>query len=157
MDANDIKHPVLEECFQVEVKVEAPVVVGQDGLHGRRQIIIMTEGIVKGKLNGRILPGGIDAQIIRPNGLAELSARYAIQLDDGKTVYIENNGIRRVEPAYAAQAAAGKIIDPEFVYFASVPKFEVYDETLKWLEESVFICRAARLPDKVLLRFYRVL
>ena len=157
MDINNIPRPITEECFRIEVKVEAPVVVGQDGVHGRRQIIRMTAGTVTGKINGFILPGGVDTQIIRPDGFAELSARYAIETEDGKTVYVENVGMRRVDPEYAAQAAEGKIVDPEFVYFASVPKFEVYDESLRWLEQSVFICRAVRLPDRVLLGFYRVL
>ena len=157
MDVNNIPHPVLEECFQLEAFVEAPVVAGHDDIHGRRQLIIIKEANLTGKLKGRMLPGGIDAQIIRPNGFSELSARYALELEDGRTIYVVNDGIRRVDPAFASEVAAGKIVDPKYVYFASVPKFEVYDESLRWLEQSLFICYAVRLPDRVLLRFYQVL
>ena len=156
MNIQNIPQPRLDECFQVEVSVDAPVVVGKDNIHGLRRIVPITSGIITGKLKGSVIPGGIDAQVIRPSGFTELSARFGIKLDDGTSAYIENNGIRRVHPEYAADAAAGRIVDPEYVYFATVPKFEVYDESLRWLEQSVFICYGARLPDKVLLRYYQI-
>jgi len=151
-----IPQPRLEECFQIEAMVDTPVVIGQDNIHGLRRLIPVTSGIVTGKLKGVVLPGGVDSQVVRPDGFTELSARYGIKLDDGTSVFIENNGIRRVDPKYAAEVAAGNIVDPKHVYFATVPKFEVYDESLRWLEQSIFICYATRLPDKVLLRFYQL-
>ena len=157
MDIQNIPQPTLEKCFQVEALVDTPIVVGQDDTHGLRRIIPIVSGTVSGKLNGKILPGGVDSQVIRTDGFTEMSARYAIKLDDGRAVFIENNGIRRVTPEYAAEAATGKIIDPKYVYFVTVPRFEVYDESLRWLEKNVFICYAARLPDKVLLQFYQVI
>jgi len=157
MDIKSIPHPALEECFQLEAVVDTPVVAGQSNIHGRRQLIIVKEGTLTGKLTGCVLPGGVDSQIIRPDGFTELSARYALELEDGKTVYVENNGIRRVDPVAAPEVAAGKIVDPKYVYFAAVPKFEVYDDSLRWLEQSLFVCYGTRLPDRVLIRFYRVL
>jgi hypothetical protein len=152
----DIPIPRLEEAFRVEVKVDPPVVVGQDDKHGRRQLIAITEGVVSGKLNGKVLPCGVDSQIIRPDGFTELVARYGLLLDDGESVYINNSGIRRVDPSVAAEVAGGKIVDPKYVYFVTVPTFETYSPKYAWLEKSVFICSAIRLPDKVLLRFYEV-
>jgi len=157
MDINDIPQPVLRECFQLEAIVDKPILAGQDESNGRRQLIVVKEGVLTGMLKGRVLPGGIDSQIIRSNGITELSARYALELEDGRAIYVENNGFRRVDPSCIADVSAGKIVDPKYVYFASVPKFEVYDESLRWLERSLFICKAVRLPDKVLIRFYQVL
>ena len=155
-DINSIPAPVLEEAFRIEITVAPPIVVGQDEIHGRRQLIEITSGVVSGKLSGKVLPCGIDSQVIRPDGFAELVARYGLQLDDGETVYVNNVGIRRVDPRFAADAAAGKIVDPEYVYFATVPSFEVYSEKYRWLERSIFLCSAIRLPDKVLIRMYEV-
>ena len=153
----DVKEPSLELAFTIDVKVDKPLLVGQDQQHGRRQLVSITGGKVNGKLNGEVLPYGVDSQIIRPNGLTELVARYAIKLDDGATVYIDNAGIRRInDPEAAKQAAQGKIVDPKHVYFATVAKFETYSPHYKWLEESIFICYAVRLPDRVLLKFYQV-
>lgn len=153
----DVKEPSLELAFTIDIKVDKPLLVGQDQKHGRRQLVSITGGKVNGKLNGEVLPYGVDSQIIRPNGLTELVARYAIKLDDGATVYIDNAGIRRInDPEAAKQAAQGKIVDPKHVYFATVAKFETYSPQYKWLEESIFICYAVRLPDRVLLKFYQV-
>ena len=107
MNSEIMPSPVLEKSFQVEAIVDTPILIGQDSLHGRRQVIRIKDGVVAGNLKGRTLPGGVDTQIIRPNGLIELSARYALILDDGTTVFIENNGIRRVNPDFAADATAG--------------------------------------------------
>ena len=156
--SQDIKAPTLEEVFSIDIQVEKPLVVGQDAEHGRRQMILIKEGgKVSGKIKGEVLPFGVDSQIIRPDGFTELVARYAIKLEDGNTIYINNAGMRRIsDPEAAKQAAQGKIVDPKFVYFATIPTFETYNEKYKWMEKSVFICYATRLPDKVLLKFYEV-
>jgi hypothetical protein len=149
--------PSLEEVFCLETPVAPPIVVGQDDIHGRRQLISIGDGTVTGKLTGRVMPGGIDSQIIRPDGFTELVARYAIELDDGERIYINNAGVRRItEPQAAAIAATGKIVDPKYVYFAAVPTFETYSEKYRWLEKSIFVCYGVRLLDKVLLRFFEV-
>ena len=150
------KEPRFEEAFYAEITVAPPVVVGQDTAHGRRQLIEITGGRFSGKISGVALPGGVDSQIIRPNGLTELEARYGVKLDDGESIFIFNKGIRRVAPECAAAAARGEIVDPDKVYFTTVPTFEVYSDKYRWLEQAIFICRATRLPDKVLLKFYEV-
>lgn len=94
---------------------------------------------------------------MRPDGLTELVARYAIKLDDGAQIYIDNDGIRHItDPEVAKEAAKGKIVDPKYVYFATTTKFETYDPKYKWMERAIWVCYAVRLPDKVLLRFYEV-
>lgn len=156
MNSYENVHPHLEEIFIVEAQVDAPVVVGQDDKHGRRQLITITGGVVKGRLTGEILPGGVDSQIIHPDGFTELIARYGIQLDDGESIYINNSGVRRVDPLYADKVARGEIVDPQYVYFVTTPQFETYSSKYKWMEQSIFICYALRLPTKVVLKFYEV-
>ena len=157
MDLNALPNPKLEEVFKLEAGLNKPIVVGQDTKHGRRQLIVVHGGgVVSGRINGKLMEGGVDSQIIRPDGFVYLSARYGIELDTGETVYIQNDGIRRVDPAFAAEVAAGNIVDPKYIYFATVPKFEVYSENLSWMEQSIFICSAVRLPDKVILRYFEV-
>jgi hypothetical protein len=50
-------------------------------------------------IRGHVLPGGVDSQIVEPDGTCRLSARYALHVEEG-TVYIENNGIRRLPEEY---------------------------------------------------------
>ena len=142
MDLSQIPAPSIKELFRIEVQVADPIVVGQDEQHGNRQLIPILSGRVSGKLNGIVMPGGVDSQVIRPDGLVELSARYALQLDDGNCIYIENNGMRRA--------------DSSPVYFATVAHFETYSETYRWLERSVIISYGTRLPSSGLLRFCEI-
>ncbi|SCP97661.1 Protein of unknown function [Anaerobium acetethylicum] len=102
------------------------------------------------------MPGGIDSQIIRPDGKCELSARYAIRLDDGAAIYIENNGIRTVPKEFVEDVRQGRFVDPNVYYFRTVPVFETYHENYKWMMDSIFVCSATRLPDAVLIKFYKV-
>ncbi|MBE3021399.1 MULTISPECIES: DUF3237 domain-containing protein [Campylobacter] len=157
ISAKDLKQPKLELAFMIDIEVEKPLVVGKDDEHGLRRLIYIKGGKVSGKLNGEVLPYGVDSQVVRPDGLTELTARYAIKLDDGAQIYIDNSGMRHItDPEVAKEAAQGKIVDPKYVYFATVTKFETYDAKYKWMERAIFVCYAVRLPDKVLLNFYEV-
>lgn len=150
----------MRELFSISVKVDRPVVVGQDNKNGRRQLIPITEGTLEGKdingfpMKGIVLPGGVDSQIIRPDGKCDLSARYAVKLDNGSSFYIENNGIRTVPAEYISQVLRGEFIDPSLYYFATVPYFEAYSEDLRWLENYVFVCRALRKTEEVIITYY---
>ena len=152
----------MKELFTVSVQVAAPIVVGQDGKNGRRQLIPILGGTVSGadpdghEMKGIVLPGGVDSQVIRPDGKCELSARYAVRLSDGASFYIENNGMRTVPPAYREQVLKGEFIDPSLYYFATVPFFEVYSEDLRWMENHVFFCRAVREPDAVHITYFMI-
>lgn len=147
----------LEELFNITITVETPILVGQDEIVGRRQLIPIIAGEVSGNgFKGKVLPGGVDSQIIRPDGKCELSARYAIQLEDGATIYIENNGIRTVPEEYVEEVKAGKFVDPSAYYFRTIPTFETYHPKYKWLMNNIFVCYASRLPENVLLTFYKV-
>lgn len=148
---------MLEEIFSVKVKVDKPILIGQDEVVGRRQLISILSGELSGEnIHGEVLPGGVDSQIIRPDGKCDLSARYAVRLDDGRCIYIENNGIRTVPKEYVEVVKRGEFVDPSLYYFCTTPVFEVYDESLRWLTEGIFICKATRLTDSVLIKFFKV-
>ena len=147
----------LKKVFTIIVKVDKPVLVGQDDISGRRQLIPITEGELIGEgMHGTVLPGGIDSQVIRPNGVCELSARYAVRMDDGSSFYIENNGIRTVPQEDVPRVLAGEFVDPSHYYFCTKPEFEVYDRRLDWLKSKVFVCTATRYPDSVHLDYLTI-
>ena len=43
-----MEHPILKKQFEIRVKVDTPIVVGQDGKAGRRQLIEITSGVLTG-------------------------------------------------------------------------------------------------------------
>lgn len=91
--------PELEHSFSLTIQVDKPIIVSRSPQSGKRQLIPILSGTVRGELNGHVLPGGVDSQIVEPDGTCRLSARYALHVEEG-TVYIENNGIRRLPEEY---------------------------------------------------------
>jgi hypothetical protein len=151
--------PALETkyVFSLTIKVGAPIVAGDLG-HGVRRIIPITGGEVRGPgIKGTIFPYGADFQVIRPNGLTELEAKYAFEMDDGAIVYIENVGIRFGPKELLDRIARGEIVDPALIYFRSAPKFETGSEKYRWLMEHLFIGVGARHPDRVEIDVHQVL
>lgn len=150
----------MRKLFTISVKVDQPIVIGQDGINGRRQLIPISGGQLIGAdrngnpISGTVLPGGVDSQVIRPDGKCELSARYGVLLDNGSSFYIENNGIRTVPAEYIPQVLSGGFVDPSLYYFVTKPSFEVYSNDLRWLENYIFVCKAIRTPTAVELHYH---
>ena len=141
--------PELEHSFSITIQVDKPVIVSRSPQSGKRQLIPILSGTVRGELNGHVLPGGVDSQIVEPDGTCRLSARYALHVEEG-TVYIENNGIRRLPEEYIERLFG------DDMRFRTVPTFEVDAPALRWLTTSLFICSGGRTQDGVMLDFYRV-
>jgi len=125
---------------------------------GVRRIIPVIGGEVKGEsINGKVLAFGADYQIIRPNELIELEAKYALQTDDGAVIYVENRGIRFGPVDLMKRLNRGEPVDPRLIYFRTVPKFETGAEKYRWLMESLFVGSAARHADRVVVDVHQVL
>ena len=151
--------PTLELVAELSVSVAAPIEAGEVvgvGSSGRRRIIPITGGTVRGTLSGRVLPGGADFQLIVSPTTALLDARYMLELDTGAKVFVQNHALRRGSAEAIAKLVKGEPVDPAEIYFRCVPTFEVSDPALAWLTESVFIGTGARFPDRVEIAFYRV-
>ncbi|MBV8850849.1 MAG: DUF3237 family protein, partial [Methylobacteriaceae bacterium] len=64
--------PGLSFVADIRVDVGEPIAVGETGL-GLRRVVPILGGTVEGpRLNGRIVPGGGDFQILRADGVMEL-------------------------------------------------------------------------------------
>jgi hypothetical protein len=157
IDEHESEHltPSLEHVLDLDIEVAEPLVVGDTG-DGERRIIQITDGTVSGRLNGHVLPGGADYQLFREDRPTELVAKYAFETDGGTRVYVENRGIRVTDPEDSRRLRDGEKVDPEDVYFRSVPEFETADPALNWLSDSVFVATGIRQPYGVKLAVYRV-
>jgi hypothetical protein len=151
--------PVLQTryVFTLTVEIGDVTTAGETG-HGVRRIIPITGGTVKGEgINGKVLGFGADFQIIRPNELIELEAKYAFETDDGAVVYVENKGLRFGPVDLLQKLKRGEPVDPNLIYFRTVPKFETGHEKYRWLMENLFIGSAARHADRVVIDVHQVL
>ena len=155
-EAAEPKDPGLEFVFEVVATLEKPLIFGQTGI-GERRIIGITGGTVKGpKLNGIVLPGGADWQIVREDGVSEINARYSIKSDDGALIYIEAPGIREASPAVIKRINSGEIVDPSEYYFRTTPRLETSSEKYAWMGRRLFVCKGIRHPDGVEIRYYMI-
>ncbi len=155
-DPERLSVPGLEFVAAIRATVGEPVEVGET-VRGRRRIIPITGGVVDGPyFAGVIRPGGADVQLIRPDGVAEVVARYAMATDRGTHVFIENAGYRHGPPEQIERLMRGEPVDPDAVYFRTTPRFETDDPALGWLERDVFVATAARLPAEVRIDVFRV-
>ena len=126
--------------------------------YGQRRIIDIKGGLVRGpRLNGRILPGGADWQIIRTDNAADIEARYTIESDSGAHVLVNSKGLRHGPPQVLAALARGERVDPSLYYFRTVMRFETADPALDWLNRILAIARGAREALSVKLDVYEVL
>ena len=148
--------PSLVPAFDVVAEVTAPIEVGDTPLGARRMIPILNGRVSGPRLSGRLLEGGVDYQLIRADGLAEIHARYIIETDSGARVYVENTGIRHGPPEAMARLRRGEPVDPALIYFRTVPRFETAAPELAWLMRSIFICAGARFPRTVELHIFEV-
>jgi hypothetical protein len=156
--------PALEHLCDLTVFVSQPLEAGNTfGLNsrGRRRIIPITGGTMQGpQLQGRVLQGGADFQLVVSETAADLDARYLIALDtpglEGEHLYVQNRALRRGSAEDIAKLVRGEVVDPAAIYFRCVPTFEVSSPKLAWLTESIFIGTGARHPDRVEISLYRV-
>jgi len=124
--------------------------------HGVRRIIPITGGEVRGDINGKVFAFGADFQIIRPNELIELEAKYAFETDDARWSMSRTKAcVRPVE--LLQRLKRGEPVDPKLIYFRTVPRFETGSENNRWLMENLFIGSAARHADRVVIDVHQVL
>jgi hypothetical protein len=150
--------PVLQTkyIFTITARIGEVTTAGDIG-HGVRRIIPIIGGEVRGDIHGKVLAFGADFQIIRPNELIELEAKYALETDDGATLYVENKGIRFGPVDLLQKLKRGEPVDPKLIYFRTVPKFETGHANYRWLMENLFVASAARHTDRVVIDVHQVL
>jgi len=82
------------------------------GPHGTRVTFPIVGGSFEGdRLRGKVLPGGDDWMIKRPDGIIDLDLRVTLETDDGALIHLTFEGSRD-------DGAPG---DP---YFRTTPRFE---------------------------------
>jgi hypothetical protein len=126
--------------------------------YGERRIINILGGTVEGqKLNGKVLPGGADWQIVRADGVVHLTARYTIETDTGARVLVDAEGYRHGPPEVMDRLARDETVDPALYYFRTFMRFETADPAAAWLNRILAIGHGARLKGAVRIEVFEVL
>jgi hypothetical protein len=142
--------------FTIQAELEGIMNLGRTP-YGERRIIGILGGTVRGpKLNGRILPGGADWQIVRSDGAADIQARYTIETEAGARILVTSDGLRHGPPAVLEQLARGDNVDPALYYFRTVMRFETADPAVDWLNRILALATGQREARSVRLEVYEV-
>ena len=145
-----------QPIFQIHAELAAITDLGRTP-YGVRRIIDILGGTVSGpRLNGRILPGGADWQIIRNDGAADIQARYTIESDTGARILVSSEGLRHGPPEILERLARGDNVDPSLYYFRTVMRFETSDPSVDWLNRILALAHGQREPNAVRLDVYEV-
>lgn len=150
-----MSEPPLEFAFITHVDV-APIMDFGQTPQGHRRMVPIIGGTFEGpNIRGKVLPGA-DWQIVRPDGVLELEARYALETDDGALITIVNRCLRHAAPEVMERLNRGELVDPSEVYFRTTPTFQTAAEQYQWLTRTVFVGSGERQAAQVVIRFWAV-
>ena len=152
-------HPVLpplDYAGTLSVLI-APLIDLGRGPTGHRRLVPIVGGTLRGPiLNGVVLAGGMDNQVLRTATFTELHAQYAVRLDDAALMYIDNAGVRSGSEEDMAALARGERVSPDRIYFRTAPRLASAAPGWEWLAGALFLGVGTREPDSVRLDVFRV-
>lgn len=144
----------LRPLLRIEITVADAVEVSPE-----RRFVPLTGGVFVGRggLRGSVLPGGSDWQRVRPDGVTEVEARYALLTDDGRGIEVHSSGVRRVTRPVAARIAAGERVDPDEYYFRTHVRLASADPGLAHLNDVIALSTGQRDRELVHIHVHEVL
>jgi Protein of unknown function (DUF3237) len=148
--------PELRFVLEVRASVGQPLNLGGTR-RGHRRALPITGGTVSGpRLQGEVVAGGSDWQLVQADGMIELVARYFLRDADDTLIAVTNRAIFRAPPEILAKLRAGEAVDPTLYYFRGVPTLEAPSGPHEWVNRSIFIATGQREAGQVLIRFSEV-
>jgi hypothetical protein len=146
--------------FDIVVDLNPRLNIG-DGPLGRRIFFGAAGGTFAGpKLHGKVLPGGGDWALFRPDGTMTLDVRLTLQMHEGALVYMTYGGRWVIPPNLRADItdpAKRYQVDPAKYYFRTTPLFETGDQSYAWLNDIVCIGSGYLVEGAVAYRVSQVL
>jgi len=115
--------------------------------HGTRVIAPITSGTFEGpRLRGKVLPGGGDWTLLRPDAVLELDLRITLETEDAALIHLTSFGLRHGPPEVLAALARGESVAPSRYYFRTAPRFETSAPPYEFLNRLIAIASGDRRP-----------
>ena len=153
----NLPKPNFRLLYECSLEAEKPRMIGETP-HGIRRVIQITGGWFDGpNMSGKVLSGGSDWQLIRPDGVVSLESRYMLQTGDGGLIFVHDRGVRVADSEVGAMLDRGEDVDPSRYRFRTTPTFETGAENYLWLNNVVAVATAARRPRGAEIAVFEVL
>lgn len=134
----------FEEVLKILIHADVSQRILMNHDFGKQAMVTFTGEVLGPLFKGKVLPGGVDTQEIRSDGLKRISARYFIETDEGEKIFIENNGI------------INENVEGER-YFRTTPRFVTGSKKYSWLNTSIFVGTGERTEKGLEIVIYRFL
>lgn len=148
--------PALRPFAHIACDVGALVSLGPGPLGERRYVPLLGGTVAGPGLNGRIVPGGVDWQINRADGVLEIDAHYVIEASDGAQIEVRSTGVRHGPPEVMARLARGEDVPAEAYYFRTVVRMTTGAQQWGHLNKCLVLARGRRQAQRVLLDLYQL-
>jgi Protein of unknown function (DUF3237) len=128
-------------------------------LGGGRRYVAFTGGTARfrDRTSGVILDGGVDWQQMRPDGVVEIDAHYAIQTEQGEAIEVESRGLRKMSNEVAERLAHGDTVAPHEYYFRTFVRLRTAAPRMAWVNDFLAVSTGRRERDSVHLELSEVL
>ena len=126
--------------------------------NGHRRIVEVAGGRFEGEeFSGRVLPGGGDWIMMRPDEVVQLDVRLTLKTDDGHLVYMIYRGMRHGPAWVMDKLNKGEKVDPTQYYFRTTPLFETASEKYGFLNRIVTVATGRREPKGPIYEVFQIL
>lgn len=147
----------LRPLFTIKAEVDGAHLVGAVPHGYTRRVMCVSGGRFEGeRLRGRVLPGGADVVIERPDGGLHLDVRLVLETEAGELVYMTYNGRRNGPPEVMKKIVNRDPIPRGADYFRVVVQFETAAPALLWLNDKVAVGTGTREPDGPLYDIWEI-
>jgi Protein of unknown function (DUF3237) len=148
----------LRHLIDISVDVLPPDLLGEFP-EGERRLIRFRGGTFEGAdgLRGVLADGGLDWQVVRPDGVIELAAHYWLRSDDGDAIEVRSDGIRVASAEVAARIAAGEPVDPSEYYFRTFIRLGTASARHERLNRVLAVAWGERTQSTVHIHVHEVL
>jgi hypothetical protein len=125
---------------------------------GNRRIGLVAGGRFEGtRLRGKVLPGGADWIVVRPDGVTTLDVRLVLETDDGAAIGMTYRGLRHGPAEVMDRLNRGEVVDPNTYYFRIAVAFETAAAKYAWLNSAAFVGTGDRTPSGPIYDVFEVL
>jgi hypothetical protein len=144
----------LQELLAIEVDV-LPIV----DLGGGVRCVPFAGGRFTGRngLSGTLAPGGTDWQRVRPDGVVEIEARYALVTELGEAIEVRSVRLRKASAEVAERIQRGEAVAPEEYCFRTHVRLTTAAPKLGWLNDVLGVATGQRDRDLVHIHVHEVL